>query len=74
MTSLEYNVHCPTPTQIVTPRDGMLSNHEVLQHITNMKARYTQEALQVGTARAMKAENLETIMKEACLLPPLPVL
>jgi len=42
----------------------MLSNHEVLVHITAMKARYTELHLRVGGAHTMKAENLETVMKE----------
>jgi hypothetical protein len=50
--------------QILNPRVGMLSNHEVLTHITAMKARYTELHQLVGGAKAMKAENLETIMKE----------
>jgi hypothetical protein len=42
----------------------MLSNHEVLTHITAMKARYTALHQRVGGAHAMKSENLETVMKE----------
>lgn len=47
----------------------MLSNHEVLVHITAMKARYTEMHHRVGGAHAMKAENLETVMKEVCIDP-----
>ncbi|KAI5849799.1 RNA polymerase Rpb4-domain-containing protein [Tricharina praecox] len=50
--------------KILNPRVGMLSNHEVLVHITAMKARYTEIHHRVGGAHAMKAENLETVMKE----------
>lgn len=42
---------------------GMLSNQEVLAHITAMKARYTKEG-------QMKSSNLETVMKEV-LFPSL---
>ena len=47
----------------------MLSNHEVLAHITAMKARYTHQK-RGGSQAMMKAENLETVLKEVCL-PPL---
>jgi hypothetical protein len=51
----------------------MLSNHEVLMHITAMKARYTelhdQRVGGGGGAKAMKAENLETVMKEVSVRP-----
>lgn len=60
------------PPQILNPRVGMLSNHEVLTHITAMKARYTDQHLRHGGTHAMKAENLETVMKEVPYPPPLP--
>ena len=50
--------------QVENPRVGMLSNHEVLAHITAMKERYTEQHQRLGGAHAMKAENLETVMKE----------
>ncbi|KAA8910035.1 HRDC-like protein [Sphaerosporella brunnea] len=50
--------------KILNPRVGMLSNHEVLTHITAMKARYLEVHQRVGGVNAMKAENLETVMKE----------
>lgn len=59
----------------------MLSNHEVLAHITAMKARYTAQYHQHqhqhqqggGSQAMMKAENLETVLKEVCLPPPPPL-
>ncbi|KAF8537345.1 RNA polymerase II [Trichophaea hybrida] len=50
--------------KVLEPKVGMLSNHEVLAHITAMKARYTELHHRVGGAHAMKAENLETVLKE----------
>lgn len=47
----------------------MLSNYEVLQHITATKERYIAAHLSSSAAAAMKAENLETVMREAGVLP-----
>ncbi|KAI5817826.1 RNA polymerase II [Pyronema omphalodes] len=43
--------------KVLNPMVGMLSNYEVLAHITAMKTRYTKEG-------QMKSSNLETVMKE----------
>lgn len=50
--------------------DGYLCDHEVLSHITAMKARYTHVHETQGAVHAMKAGNLETVMKEVPYYPP----
>lgn len=50
--------------KVLNPMDGYLCDHEVLSHITAMKARYTHVHETQGAVHAMKAGNLETVMKE----------
>ncbi|KAL7272496.1 hypothetical protein RUND412_004683 [Rhizina undulata] len=50
--------------KVLNPREAFLSNHEVLEHITAMKKRYTAAHEATGAAATMKSENLETVMKE----------
>ncbi|TGZ78442.1 hypothetical protein EX30DRAFT_322428 [Ascodesmis nigricans] len=50
--------------KVLNPRVGMLSNYEVLQHIIATKERYAAAHLASSAAAAMKAENLETVMRE----------
>ncbi|KAJ6257127.1 DNA-directed RNA polymerase III subunit rpc9 [Drechslerella dactyloides] len=49
---------------ILEPREAMLSNHEVLAHVQDVKRRYREEINEQGPAAAMKPGNLETVMKE----------
>ncbi|KAI5778162.1 RNA polymerase II [Geopyxis carbonaria] len=50
--------------KILNPRVSHLSNFEVLAHINETKARYAAEHLRTSSGAAMKAENLETVLKE----------
>ncbi|KAK6346975.1 hypothetical protein TWF696_007070 [Orbilia brochopaga] len=50
--------------KILEPREAMLSNHEVLAHVQDVKRRYREEINEQGPAAAMKPGNLETVMKE----------
>lgn len=55
--------------KVLNPMESYLCDHEVLQHITAMKARYTHVHETQGAVHAMKAGNLETVMKEVLQLP-----
>lgn len=50
--------------KVLNPRVAMLSNTEVLAHLTATKQRYT------ASHAPMKCENLETVLKE--VRPPRP--
>lgn len=55
--------------KVINPRDGFLSDYEVLTHIKDMKARYTHLHNTRGAVYAMKSGNLETVMKEVPFSP-----
>jgi hypothetical protein len=50
--------------KVLNPSESFLCDHEVLQHLIAMKARYTHVHETQGAVHAMKAGNLETVMKE----------
>ncbi|KAI9889442.1 MAG: hypothetical protein M1814_005305 [Vezdaea aestivalis] len=50
--------------KVVTPKDGDITNAEVLSHLREMRTRYQTQAQKSHPSTPLKSGNLETVIRE----------